>query len=83
MFDPSFAKEAFRAAVQKLSRGDPYALAKIFQVPPVALNKSEGSNSASQESLQDENGTDWSGVLSSWLDACEASAVVSAAKHIR
>ena len=78
MFDYRAAKEDFRAAVHKLtSRGDPHSLAAILQVPPVSPNKREGSkSSASQEILQADNGTDWSGVFNAWLDACEASAGV-------
>lgn len=79
MFDRRSATEVFRAAVYKLTRGDPHALANILQVPTVSPHKVEASSSsstASQQSLQSENGTDWSGVLNAWLDACEASAEV-------
>lgn len=76
MFDRQSEKDRFRVAVFKLGRGDPYALAKILPIPPVSPQKRDESKSTRQESLLDDTGTDWSGVLNSWLDACEASAGV-------
>jgi hypothetical protein len=78
MFDRRAAKETFRAALAGISRGNPHSLAKVIQVPNVAAVKSDatGSIKPNPEVLKSENGTDWSGILNSWLDACEASARV-------
>jgi hypothetical protein len=78
MFDRQSAKDTFRSAVHKLGGGDPYALAKLLQIPPVSpLRRDDSKQLARPESLLDVNGTDWSGVLNAWLDVCEASAGVS------
>jgi hypothetical protein len=64
-------KEEFRAAIR-----DPFVLAKVLKVPQVASTKKPTPPSKSSEHLQD-NGTDWSIVLSTWLDACQAAVDVS------
>lgn len=74
MVDRRAMKEAFRTAA--LSR-DPYALARVLNVPSVSPVKgSEPKPPQRPESLQ-EKGTDWSSVLNAWIGACEAAEAVS------
>jgi hypothetical protein len=73
MFDRRAKKAEFRAAVR--SR-DVYDLAALFKsMAPVAAIQQQQEPSQQQDSLQ-ENGTDWSGVLTAWLNACEAAEAV-------
>ena len=71
-------KSEFQAAIGRLRR-DPWALAKVLQLPEIASNQTTGTAPNSdgiRETLQ-ENGTDWSNVLTHWLDAWQAAEAVS------
>jgi len=74
MIDRRSKKEELRAA---LSSRDPYVVASVLLVPPIADTQgNEPKRTKNEESLQD-NGSDWSAVLNNWLDACEAAQAVS------
>lgn len=62
-------KDEFRLALR--SR-DPYALATILSIPRIAETKLEEPQIPGPREQLEENGNDWSAVLSSWLDAYEA-----------
>ena len=66
MFDRNTAKSLFLTALRRLS-GDPYQMAKILRIQPVAANKSPAPTK-SRESLQLDD-VDWSGVLNAWIDS--------------
>lgn len=61
-----------RAAV---ASRDPYRVAKALDLPPISPQK-RGTPNTHKETLQDADGMDWSNVLSSWLDACDAASKV-------
>jgi hypothetical protein len=69
-------KASFRSAVQSM---DPYRVAAVMALPPVSSSRrgQEPPAAASRQadSMQ-ENGLDWSAVLTAWLDACEAAEAV-------
>ena len=66
MFDRNTAKSLFLTALRRLP-GDPYQMAKILRIQPIAANKSP-SPAKSKESLQLDD-ADWSGVLNAWIDS--------------
>jgi hypothetical protein len=86
MFDRRSSSERFRMAVRKLgwkssggNEDTTQELGLIFHIPHIAATQHvEDSSkfSTGVESFQADNGTDWSGVLNAWLDACESSAKV-------
>ena len=60
-----------------LASHDPYRVANVLgDLPPIAKQKQQGTLKTHKESLN-VDGTDWSNVLSSWLDACDAATKVS------
>jgi hypothetical protein len=61
-------KETLRAS---LALRDPFRVASAFELPQIAQSKLELPKRQHQESLQD-GSVDWSGVLSSLLDAHQA-----------
>lgn len=67
-------KEELRAAVN--SR-DPYKVGNVLGDLPSLSPQKQGTPKTHRESLQDADGVDWSNVLSSWLDACDAASKVS------
>lgn len=80
MFDRQAAKVRFRQALSDLTRGNPQSLAQILRISPVSRVKTQSTGERTdkvQETIKSENGTDWSGILNTWLDICEASAEVS------
>jgi hypothetical protein len=74
-------KEEFRRAVRNLER-DPKRLAELLRLFPSTtksrqlVRNNNNNNESIPVSLQ-ENGTDWSGVVTAWLDACDALEAVS------
>ena len=79
MIDRRSKREELKAA---LSSRDPYLVASVLLIPPIADSKgSEPKQPNNPDNLQD-NGTDWSFVLNSWLDACEAAQAVSTVESI-
>jgi len=81
MLDRRTKLAEFRAAVRNCSR-DPYALKRVLDLPPLAESRDGpymrggGRQQQSSEIFQ-ENGTDWTNVLTAWLDAWEALEAVS------
>lgn len=70
-------KETFQQAV---SSQDPYQLAALFQLPQIDAHQPPRRSVRTdplESSLVDANGTDWSAVLTNWLDALEAVDAVS------
>ena len=61
--------EEFRSAVRAR---DPFVLAAVLKLPPVAGTKTAKAPAKKGSEQLKENGTDWSGVLSAWLDAWQA-----------
>lgn len=62
---------------QALRSHDPYDLARVLKIPPVsATQQGSPSSTKSSETLQ-EDGKEWGGILSSWLDATQAALAVS------
>jgi hypothetical protein len=65
-------KNALRDA---LASRDPYRVADALDLPPLSASQGR-SPREHKETLQDIDGTDWSSVLSFWLDACDAASKV-------
>ena len=59
-----------------LASRDPYRLAQVLDLPPISPQQ-QGTPKIHNETLQAADGVDWSNVLSSWLDACDAASKVS------
>ena len=73
MFDSDAAIASFQRALAKFDRGDPRAIAQVLEIPAVSPNKQRSKTKSDyRQSLKSSSGTDWSGVLNSWLGACEA-----------
>jgi hypothetical protein len=69
----SFRKQELKAA---LASRDPYRVANVLgDLPPISP-QTQVTPKTHKESLH-VDGTDWSNVLSSWLDACDAASKVS------
>jgi hypothetical protein len=69
----SFRNQELKAA---LASRDPYRVANVLgDLPPISP-QTKGTPKTHKESLH-VDGTDWSNVLSSWLDACDAASKVS------
>ena len=68
-------KADFRAAIQSM---DPYRVAAVLTLLPVATTRTgkEPAVPSRQADSMQENGLDWSAVLTAWLDACEAAEAV-------
>ena len=65
----------FRAA---LGARDPFVLQRVLKLPPIAVDKQASPPTrASSEQQVRVNGTDWSTVVSAWLDASQAAEAVS------
>jgi hypothetical protein len=69
----------FRSAI---ASSDPFRVASVLSLPPIASSRQRNGEEGpaptlgkQPESLQ-ENGLDWSPVLTAWLDACEAAEAV-------
>jgi hypothetical protein len=74
MVDRRAKKAEFQSAVRSK---DVYALARIFQsLPPVAAQPRGQPTNPQQEHLRIDD-TDWSVVLSAWMNICEAVETVS------
>lgn len=72
----SFRKQELKAA---LASRDPYRVANVLgDLPPISP-QTQGTPKTHKESLH-VDGTDWSNVLSSWLDACDAASKGNAIK---
>jgi hypothetical protein len=86
MFDRKSRAQQFRVAVRNFGSNSDYGdsthkLAVLFRIAPLSPARSTGESRSSNEveSCQGENGIDWSSVLNSWLDACEAAEKVTIA----
>jgi hypothetical protein len=84
MFDRRNHAKQFRVAVRNIgsssNNGDSaQKLAILFRIAAVAATRlaEESKSSNETESCQGENGMDWTSVLNSWLDVCEAAEKVS------
>lgn len=66
------AKQELKTA---LASRDPYRIAKALELPPISPQQ-QGTPITHKETLQDASGVDWSNVLSSYLDACDAATKV-------
>ena len=77
LLDRRAKKEEFRGA---LLSEDPYLFAKIISIPPIDTRQEKipSINDGNDSSKLVVSGTDWKGVLSAWLSACQAAASVSA-----
>lgn len=76
MIDLRTKRDEFRRALH-----DPFQVAKLLQIPPISPSSNQHPStsvvhiSKSSEKCEYE-GIDWSGVLSNWLDACQAADAV-------
>ena len=70
--------EQFRSALRS---PDPNALAKVLKIPPLSANKQRNPPSKSSARLE-EDGKDWSGVVSAWMDATQYALTVSSSLFI-
>jgi hypothetical protein len=73
MIDRRSKTEEFRSAIRAR---DPSYLAALLKLGPVASTKHANPPRKGVSENLKENGTDWSGVLSAWLDASEAAEAV-------
>lgn len=70
--------QEFQKALKNVTK-DPFGLAKVILVkPPLLSSNNEQSNNnnnnqLSSNTITDEYNTDWSHIISSWLDALDAS----------
>ena len=72
-------RRAYTAEFQRAVRSsDPYRLASVIDLSPLADQPVAGWNNNNHETTSCEiDGTDWSSVVTAWLDACEAAEAVS------
>ena len=66
-------KKALRDA---LASRNPYRVAEALDLPPLSPVSQGPLREQHKETLQDVDGTDWSSVLSFWLDAYDAASKV-------
>jgi hypothetical protein len=73
LFIMASGKKALRDA---LASRNPYRVAEALDLPPLSPVSQGPLREQHKETLQDVDGTDWSSVLSFWLDAYDAASKV-------